>query len=306
MGNNLTPYDFMSTEEWLGLQQSMLIYSFFIAFIALFIAWKNLFFQVPPVQKNAPSLSFYRMLGAFLVYIIIQLLVIPLFLLGITIKGLISGEKMVTMSAFLVNWLHIAAIFLSMLVIIFYLNRPGKIILKQLFWKKGSFFKDVILPFLYGTLSVLIALPVVKFLGSSIALIVFHFFHYMEPEQLIVKVLKALIDTPLLFSLFAFAIIVLIPFIEEVLFRGFLQTYLNEKWGKKVSYLLSALVFAFFHFEYSLGIGNIEVLSSLFVIGLFLSHLKEKKGTLWAPIGLHASFNALSILALMLGFENVA
>ena len=84
------------------------------------------------------------------------------------------------------------------------------------------------------------------------------------------------------------------PLIEEILFRGYLQSWCQQRWGLKSSIFFTAIVFTFFHYEMSLGLGNVEILSALFVMALFLSYLKEKYQSLWAPIALHASFNCLS------------
>ncbi len=62
---------------------------------------------------------------------------------------------------------------------------------------------------------------------------------------------------------------------------------------------LSSMVFAFCHFALSQQIENIEILVSIFVLSLFLGYLYEREGNLWAPIGLHAMFNAVTFAVIL-------
>jgi membrane protease YdiL (CAAX protease family) len=103
-------------------------------------------------------------------------------------------------------------------------------------------------------------------------------------------------EFPWLFWSSVILIVTLVPFLEEVLFRGFLQTWLRRVVGVSGAIWLTALTFALFHFSTSQGADNVELISSLFVLGCFLSFLRERQRSLWAPIGLHAAFNAISIL----------
>jgi uncharacterized protein len=66
------------------------------------------------------------------------------------------------------------------------------------------------------------------------------------------------------------------------------------------SILLASLIFAFFHFSYSQGIDNIEVITSLFVFSCFLGFVYERQQSLWASVGLHALFNAISVVLIVL------
>lgn len=289
----------MSDLEWLELQKTLLIYLLFFSIIASLVAWKIQFFYLPH-EKALPRIPFLKVLGAFAIYLISQILIIPAFLLTYSLSGLLTDKKFILLSSDSLGWLQAITILFSSLLLFVYLKKRGENILEELSFSKRSF-----LPFFYGLASSGIALPIVKLIGSATALFSYYFFGYVGPEQLIIKILKGMLNTPLLFSITAFAIVFFIPFVEEVLFRGFLHNWLKQKGGKKLAYILSALIFSLFHYEYSLGIGNLEILVTLFFIGLFLSHLKEKKQTLWAPVGLHAAINALSIIALLLGFESV-
>ena len=72
------------------------------------------------------------------------------------------------------------------------------------------------------------------------------------------------------------------PFIEEVMFRGLLYPAWKERWGWIVSMLLTSAVFAFYH----------QALANAFVSSMIYVCLFRRTGTLWAPIFVHAAFNA--------------
>jgi membrane protease YdiL (CAAX protease family) len=84
------------------------------------------------------------------------------------------------------------------------------------------------------------------------------------------------------------------PLSEELLFRGFLLSALARTrlgfWGAAA---LSSLLWAALHAGYS-AVGLAEV----FIIGLFLSWLLWRTGTLSVAIFCHAAYNSLILLAL--------
>ena len=118
------------------------------------------------------------------------------------------------------------------------------------------------------------------------------------PDQLAVKFLKLTFGNPVHFLLAIVSIIVLAPLIEETLFRGFLQTFIRKHLGSKQAIFITSFCFSFFHYSPGQGLGNIMILISLFVLALFLGFIYEKQGSLLAPIILHASFNAVSVINL--------
>ena len=85
--------------------------------------------------------------------------------------------------------------------------------------------------------------------------------------------------------------ICVVPFIEEMLFRGMLQTLLRSYIGRPWrAIIISSLVFAMFH-------ENPQHWPALFVFGLALGYAYEKSGSLFRPIFLHLIFNAFSVFA---------
>ena len=96
-----------------------------------------------------------------------------------------------------------------------------------------------------------------------------------------------------------FTILIAAPIIEEFLFRGCLMTYLKRYMPPKGAITLSALCFSLFHFAPSQGFGNISLVASLFVLALFLGFIYERQASLFASIGLHMTFNAVSTFRIL-------
>lgn len=85
------------------------------------------------------------------------------------------------------------------------------------------------------------------------------------------------------------AAVIVAPVFEEILFRGFLQTGIRQctrfAW---IAIGTSSLIFALIHAPWQAP--------PIFVLSLFLGWVYEKTRCLWAPIGMHATFNASVIL----------
>jgi len=85
--------------------------------------------------------------------------------------------------------------------------------------------------------------------------------------------------------------IVIVPFAEEMLFRGMIQTAVRSFIGRPwPAIIITSLVFVVFH-------ENPEHWPALFTLSLCLGYSYEKSGSLYRPIFIHALFNAMSILA---------
>jgi hypothetical protein len=86
-------------------------------------------------------------------------------------------------------------------------------------------------------------------------------------------------------------LVVLPPFAEEVLFRGFLYRGLASRWPKVISALIASLLFAVVHFQWNVGL-------DVFVLSLVLIFLLEKTKNLWVCILAHALKNGVAFLVL--------
>jgi hypothetical protein len=89
------------------------------------------------------------------------------------------------------------------------------------------------------------------------------------------------------------------PVVEELVFRGFIYGGLRRKWGVTVSVLVSSLVFALAH-TFSVG-GSILLLGpSLFIAGVALALVYERSRSLLPGMALHACFNLIAVVAILL------
>lgn len=110
----------------------------------------------------------------------------------------------------------------------------------------------------------------------------------VHPEQ------QAIVDqfprSPVGAVAFILVAVVLAPFFEEVVFRGFLFRGLANSFGWVWGALISAGVFGIAHLQ-------LDVFFPLAALGFFLAWSYRRTGSLWAPIAMHAVFNAIAVLA---------
>lgn len=88
----------------------------------------------------------------------------------------------------------------------------------------------------------------------------------------------------------AFFLFLLVGTGEEIIFRGVLFRWIDEKWGFATALIASALLFGLVHISES----NATWWSSLAIAveaGLLLAAAYKYAGTLWLPIGIHWAWN---------------
>ncbi len=76
------------------------------------------------------------------------------------------------------------------------------------------------------------------------------------------------------------------PLCEEILFRGYIQQAYESR-GRKVGLVVTALLFAFYHFRF-------QGLLALFPIAFGLGFLRLRSGSIWPGIAAHFTNNALA------------
>lgn len=88
------------------------------------------------------------------------------------------------------------------------------------------------------------------------------------------------------------------PFVEELIFRGYIYTLLEQRWGMTSAVLASGLLFGAIHFH-QLYPGYFQMVL-ISVVGLVFSLARARAGTVLASILLHFTYNAtLSLLFLL-------
>jgi len=116
--------------------------------------------------------------------------------------------------------------------------------------------------------------------------------HLPSPEQESVESFRK-IDRPSKILEFVIVAAFISPVIEELFFRGFLIAFLKKYTSTWAALVLSAGVFAFVHL-------NIGAALPLWFLGMALGLAYEHTGSLLLPIGIHACWNLVTALAIML------
>jgi len=84
-----------------------------------------------------------------------------------------------------------------------------------------------------------------------------------------------------------------VPLLEEIIFRGYLLTRLNEIFGNKLqllSVIIVSVIFAFSHIYYPMS-----ALVFIFFMSVFLCVMKLKTGNLWLAVIFHMINNLLAV-----------
>ncbi|WP_202214645.1 CPBP family intramembrane glutamic endopeptidase [Methylacidimicrobium sp. AP8] len=129
-------------------------------------------------------------------------------------------------------------------------------------------------------------------LAAALAETVAKVFGVPAPPQPAVELFLRTHNWPSLLLLLFF-ILILAPFGEEVLFRGFLYVYLKNRLPRRTALVLTALLFAVLHF-------NWPTFLPLFLFGLLLGIAYELSGSLLLSIAIHCWFNSFTTGFLLL------
>lgn len=92
--------------------------------------------------------------------------------------------------------------------------------------------------------------------------------------------------------------VVVAPFAEEFLFRGFLYGVIRKAGGRICAILTTSVLFAAIHL-------SLPAIPGLIVLAVALALAYELTGTLWVPIFMHAIFNGLSVAVILLAPEAI-
>lgn len=128
-----------------------------------------------------------------------------------------------------------------------------------------------------------------------IAAMVFNFIYatYLIPgigmQDEMAKILSAIPRTPFNISLLVFAIAIMAPIVEEVLFRGFLQNALTKYVPIWAAILLSSFLFAVVHLQ-------LYAIPGLMSLSIAFGYLYHRTGSLRTNIILHMANNAFALL----------
>lgn len=95
------------------------------------------------------------------------------------------------------------------------------------------------------------------------------------------------------------SLVVFPPLVEEILVRGFLYSGLRQKWNRRLSVVVASVMFGIAHLQFGSGAPPLYVAAiDTFILSVFLIGLRERTGSLWAGIAVHALKNGLAFISL--------
>jgi membrane protease YdiL (CAAX protease family) len=278
------------------------LYLFVFTVLVWSIAWRQGYFRLPVGRPKLfeKKLTLLNLVTAFLIFFGIPMVVIPvLFVLG---YWLVTGHFIEDFNTDTpgINVLQATLTVVATLALLLYtlLLAPSKKeqVLGKRFFKWDTFSRNA----LFGFFSWFLLIPLTFFTAQIVAVVVRTYFNPVQVDQVAVSVVKNSLKDPTLFTSIALSMSILVPVSEELLFRGFLQTWLRQHLRFNGALTITSVVFALCHYSPEQGVTNIELLTTLFVVSCFLGFVYEKRRSLWASIALHATFNAATITQLFL------
>ena len=281
--------DFAAEHFWVALPIALSLF-----FIAIYFAYRSSYFVLPAKSKAHP-IAFKHLAGAFGTWFVITLIFMPL--LYIFAKKVPSSTP--DMSNGIGAWLHLVYIAVAFVALYSYLFALKKDVINNIFFEgQPHRIKALTKGLAIGAISWCVAYPTVLVVNLITGEIGKWIWGDNKIDQVAVKHLKGLASQPLLYTLMVICVIFLVPLIEELLFRGFLQSWIRRYIGRIGGIIFTAIIFALVHYSPAQGSVNFELICSLFVLSCFLGFIYEREKTLWAPITLHAVFNGITVLFL--------
>lgn len=274
----------------------------FFGLLGCFFFWiakaKGFFTLARPQEKRKLPITFTTLIIVFGIYLGMTMVVAPVLIRMIQSFYTIFSTS--TPPTAILGWVQV----FTLLSILFFFYLYAKAQEPELFkrvWKdrKIPHPQPIFVDFFLGMITWIISFPLVIAIGQLIDMLLYYFYGYENFEQVAVRYLKTTLDSPPMLAIALFTILIAAPIIEEFLFRGCLQNFFKRYMAPTKAICLSALCFSLFHFAPSQGIGNISLVISLFFFALFLGFVYERQASLFASIGLHMTFNAVSTFRIL-------
>ena len=181
--------------------------------------------------------------------------------------------------------------FLCFGLIVLFLARQGGS-WRELGFRQVALWKDIGV----GLAGYVAVLPFFFLILVGVALLAY-FLNYEPPPHPLVEIfLEEEKRAPAVIMYSIFLACVAGPFFEEIFFRGFCYPAFKRRWGRNWALVSSSAFFALIH-------QNLFAFWPIFVLGLGLGYLYEKRGTLVPSIVLHMVHNSVFISYFFLAKE---
>lgn len=242
--------------------------------------------------------------NGFVHWAIVMIWLVPAFLLFQVVAGFVFVGLMFISGEF-TDTTNIAELMTSRIDLLFIGNSAGQILIIGLAtfivtrlhtsgegvrdYLRLGWEKDTLKYILFGGLLILVAQPIVIYLGYLNSLLpVPEFFTDLQVGQYEMIQQFLTMEGILLFGLINVA---LVPAIcEEVLFRGYVLRSFEKSWGIIAAIIVSSIVFGMFHIQ----LGNIIPLATL---GAVLALMTWLSGSIWPAVVAHFLNNGAAVVA---------
>ncbi len=271
-----------------------------MSLIVTWVAKRGGFYRLPTKKPPYP-LPFWQTIGIFAVFLSISYLLLPLLTFALAYFKTGSITAVMSFSKVWLGWIQIAAFFILLVALLLYCKCLKKENTLEIFWggKRKHYLSTALRDIGFGAMTWLVSYPIVVLISLLAGFISLQLWGVRGIEQLAVKQLLKFLDKPVLFVFLALSVVLLVPFMEELLFRGFFQTWLKRYMNRGWAIVITSLLFSLVHFAPSQKFGNFELILSLFVLSSYLGFIYERQRTIWAPVGLHLTFNGITIIGIL-------
>ena len=179
------------------------LFSLLLLLVALWIAKWQRFFSLPPPFKSIP-VNFLQTLGAFLTYLFVGFIILPVLLVFIAILATGEVSAIKTLSNFWGGWIQVASLYGLFLLLTLYCFLIRGQTRRFIFWGNGErslirFWRGVGM----GIVGWCISFPCVLIVGLCARYISIWIWGQADIEQVAVKQLKLTMGIPYLFGLMA-------------------------------------------------------------------------------------------------------
>lgn len=270
-----------------------------LALVISWIAWILGYYKLPCKTFPGPQLGVGQMVTFFVIFLVVYFVIAP-FLFPLTLH-LFGGGEGGGFTPIVLSTMQLILFLLMLIGFGIYMltqNREEmqKILKTTTFPCKKSLLFDIFI----GFISWFVAVSVVVAVDNLFEILNLALFNFSGAQQVAITFLVQSAENPLSLFLAVFTIVILAPVVEEFLFRGVLFNWLRTRYSLSASIIYSSLLFAFFHYSSLHSYGNIPLIASLFVFACYLSFVYERQRSLIAPITLHVTFNAISVINILL------
>jgi membrane protease YdiL (CAAX protease family) len=267
-----------------------------LSVLAIPIMWRMRLLSLPASGKEGSGLALMTPLIGFLLFLSTCAYVpkwVEKLMLYTDMHGLSAFSKLEMQS-----FPQLVALVVSCILLLGFSKIHAQEAKSQIWGQKEGF--KAALGFLgKGALYCLLTYPVVMAVVQSIHYAVVALGFEATEEQLSLVQLRALRAVPWLFWSMAGVIITIVPILEELLFRGFLQNFFQGLVGLPAAIIGASALFALFHYAPEQCSSNIELMTGLFLYAYFMGTFYARTRSLWVSIGMHATFNGLSIVLMI-------